>query len=109
MSDKILLSEEEQEQIEKLSGAGYLPDKIAVYLGFEKKKFLKAWEDRDSVVRYRYDRGLLLVDAMAGMKLAENAMSGNITAHQQLEKIRKGQLLSVLKKKYLYGEEIDGL
>lgn len=103
------LTEEELEQVEILAGCGYIPEKIAIYLGCPKKLFLEAWVDKSSAIRYHYERGLLLVDAEAGRKLAENAMSGNITAHQQLEKIREAQRLEVLKKQYLYGEEIDGL
>lgn len=103
------LAQEELEQIETLAGAGYSPAQIAMYLDVPKKDFMKDWNNKDSFIRYHYDRGVLVVDANAGMKLAENAMAGNITAHQQLEKIRKGQRLEALKKHYLYGEETDGL
>lgn len=103
------LADEQLEQIEQLAGAGYAPWQIAMYLDVPKKEFMKDWKNKDSLIRYHYDRGILLVDAQAGMKLAENAMAGNITAHQQLEKIRKGQRLEALKKHYLYGEETDGL
>ncbi|SUV52584.1 hypothetical protein [Bergeyella zoohelcum] len=103
------LADEQLEQIEQLAGAGYAPWQIAMYLDVPKKEFIKDWNNKDSLIRYHYDRGILLVDAQAGMKLAENAMAGNITAHQQLEKIRKGQRLEALKKHYLYGEETDGL
>ncbi|MBT0549174.1 hypothetical protein [Riemerella anatipestifer] len=106
----ILLSDEEYTQIENLAGAGYGPNKIAMYLDVPYKDFMKEWNKPNSKVRYHYERGILMVDANAGMKLAENAMSGNITAHQQLEKVRRGQLLAELKKKYIYGEEeINGL
>lgn len=104
---EVRLSQEELEQIESLAGAGYDPVKIAMYLDVPKKDFMKDWQNKDSAIRYHYDRGILLIDANAGMKLAENAMSGNITAHQQLEKIREGQRIEMLKKRYLYGEEID--
>lgn len=99
------LADEQLEQIEQLAGAGYAPWQIAMYLDLPKKEFMKDWNNKDSFIRYHYDRGILLVDAQAGMKLAENAMAGNITAHQQLEKVRRGQKLDVLKKRILYGEE----
>ena len=80
-----------------------------MYLDVDKKKFLKEWKNKDTIVRYHYDRGLLLDSAAITMKLAENAKGGNITAIQQLDKIQRTQRVENLKKKYLYGEEIDGL
>ena len=80
-----------------------------MYLDVDKKKFLKEWKNENTIVRYHYDRGLLLYSAAITMKLAENAKGGNITAIQQLDKIQRAQRVENLKKKYLYGEEIDGL
>lgn len=93
------LADEQLEQIEQLAGAGYAPWQIAMYLDLPKKEFMKDWNNKDSFIRYHYDRGILLVDAQAGMKLAENAMAGNITAHQQLEKVRKGAKIRCIEKK----------
>ena len=60
---ELKFSEEELSQIEALSGAGYSPEKIAMYLDVDKKKFLKEWKNKDTIVRYHYDRGLLLDSA----------------------------------------------
>ena len=106
---ELKFSEEELQQIETLAGAGYSPEKIAMYLDVPKLKFLKEWKHPDTLVRYHYDRGLLVDSAAIAMKLAENAKGGNITAIQQLDKIQRAQRVENLKKKYLYGEEIDGL
>lgn len=103
----IRLAQEQLEEIENLSGAGYDIDKIAMYLDVPKKELRKEFNDPDSFVRYHYDRGILIVDAEAGIKLAENTKSGNITAHQQLVKIRASQRLEELRKRIMYGEEID--
>lgn len=105
----IRLAQEQLEEIENLSGAGYDIDKIAMYLDVDRNQMRKEFSNPDSFVRYHYDRGILLVDAEAGIKLAENAKVGNITAHQQLMKIRAGQRLESLRKTIMYGEEIDGL
>ena len=61
----------------------------------------------ESALNFHYRRGILITDAQVGIKLTENAMAGNITAHQQLTKIREQQRLTDLKNRYLYGEEID--
>lgn len=103
----IRLADEQLEEIENLSGAGYDIDKIAMYLDVPKNDLRKEYNNPDSIVRYHYDRGILIVDAEAGIKLAENTKSGNITAHQQLMKIRAFQRLEGLRKRIMYGEEID--
>ena len=99
------LAQEELDQIESLAGIGYGPEKIAMYLDVAKKDFMKDWQNPETLIRYHYDRGVLLVDAAAGTKLAENAMGGNITAHQQLEKIKRRQFVEDAKNRILYGEE----
>lgn len=102
---KIRLAQEELEQLENLAGSGYSLEQIAMYLEVPKADFIAEYFDLDSLVHYHYQRGLLIVDAEAGMKLAENARSGNITAHQQLEKIRWNQFVQREKKRILYGQE----
>ena len=102
---KIRLAQEELEQLEDLAGSGYSLEQIAMYLDVSKSDFIAEYFDLDSLVHYHYQRGLLKVDAEAGMKLGENAKSGNITAHQQLEKIRRGQFIAREKKRIIYGQE----
>ncbi len=106
---ELKFSEEELAQIEALSGAGYSPEKIAMYLDVPKLKFIKEWKHPDTLVRYHYDRGLLLDSAAIAMKLAENAKGGNITAIQQLEKIQRTQRVENLKKQIYFSNELDEL
>lgn len=106
---KIRLSDEELEQLEDLAGAGYSLEQIAMYLDVPKSDFIAEYFDLDSLIHYHYQRGVLKVDAEAGMKLAENAKSGNITAHQQLEKIRWAQYVAREKKRIIYSQETPGL
>ena len=102
---KIRLAQEELEQLENLAGSGYSLEQIAMYLQVPKADFIAEYFDLDSLVHYHYQRGILLVDAEAGMKLAENAKSGNITAHQQLLNIRRAQFVDREKKRIIYGQE----
>ena len=76
-----------------------------MYLEVPKADFIAEYFDLDSLVHYHYQRGILVVDAEAGMKLAENARSGNITAHQQLLNIRRAQFVDREKKRIIYGQE----
>ncbi len=109
MINDIRLSQEELEQVEQLAGAGYGPERIAVYLGEPVKAFMKEWRNPESLIRYHYDRGVLLTDAEIGMKLMENAKGGNITAAQQLAKIRWEQFLNDAKNQIYFSSEVDGL
>ena len=102
---KIRLAQEELEQLENLAGAGYSLEQIAMYLDVPKAAFIAEYFDLESLVHYHYQRGILMVDAEAGMKLAENAKSGNITAHQQLVNIRRAQFVAREKKRIIYGQE----
>ncbi|MHA7822462.1 hypothetical protein ACVVIH_06840 [Chryseobacterium arthrosphaerae] len=105
----VRLSQDQLEQIEDLAGAGYDIDRIAIYLDIPKKDLRKEFQIEDSFVRYHYFRGILIVDAESGIKLAQIAQTGNITANQQIMKIRESQRLDELRKRIMYGEEIDGL
>lgn len=105
MAVRVRLSDEELEQVENLAGIGYSAEQIAMYLDVPKKDFLLDFYDLESLIHYRYNRGLLVTDAIAGMALAASASTGNITAHQQLEKIRRKQLVEREKKRIIYGQE----
>lgn len=96
-----------EETIEHLAGAGYGPEKIAMYLDIPTVKFMREWRNPESLFRFHYDRGCLLVDAEIGVKLAENAKGGNITAVQQLAKIRTEQFVQDVKKQIYFSSELD--
>lgn len=96
-----------EETIEQLAGAGYGPEKIALYLGTDVRKFLREWRNPESLYRYHYDRGVLMVDAQVGAKLAANAAGGNITAVQQLAKLRTEQFIEDCKKQIYWNAELD--
>lgn len=105
MYNPLKLSDEELEQIEQLAGAGYSPERIAMYLGVAKKDFMAEWFKVDSAVDYHYKRGVLLVEAESGIKLGENAKAGNITAFQELRKLQESITIENIKKRTIYGEE----
>lgn len=103
----VRLAQDELEQLESLAGAGYGPEKIAVYLDVPVKDFIKEWRNPETFVHYHYNRGILLTDAETGMKLSENAKGGNITAAQQLAKIRWEQYVADCKNQIYYNAELD--
>lgn len=105
MYNPLKLHEEQFAEIESLAGAGYGPEKIAMYLGVAKKEFMREWFTVDSAVDYHYKRGRLLVEAEAGIKLSDNARNGNITAFQELRKLQESLAIENIKKRTIYGEE----
>ncbi|WP_417200109.1 hypothetical protein [Bizionia sp.] len=99
------LSQEELEEIEVMAACNYSPEKIALKLDVDKAEFMKAWYNRESLVRYHYDRGQLVADFEINQKQLDNAKSGNITAAQIYFKNAQAQKVENLKKQIFYGFE----
>jgi len=104
---QLQLTTEQYKVVEQLAGCNYSPEQIAVYLDIDVKTFLESWNKHDSVIRYHYDRGILLIQADADMVMADNARTGNITSYQQY--IKQANLLKIdnLKKKLLLDQELQ--
>lgn len=79
---------EQIESIEKLAGLNYTIKQIALYLDIDPTILYREYVDKNSVFRYRFDRGRLIAQADVDQKLLTNAKNGNLTAMQQFEKIR---------------------
>lgn len=94
-----------EETIEKLAGCNYGPRDIAKYLDLPFKEFLAAWKDKESVIRYHYERGRLVADFEVNEKLLDNAKSGNITAAQIYFKSAEEKKVESLKEEIFYGFE----
>ena len=106
---KIRLSQEQLEQLEDLASAGYSIDKCALYLEVSAKELQAEYNDPESFVYYHYRRGLFVTEAEGAMNLAKKEAEGNLTAIQQMDKIRRRQFVESEKKRILYGEDIPGL
>lgn len=104
MDDQPKKEPSREETIEQLSGAGYGPREIAIYLNEDVKAFLEQWKDPGSDIRYYYDRGILLTEGKMSMAIAEAAAGGNITAAQQHIKINGLREFQNVRHKLLTGE-----
>lgn len=100
------LSQEELETIEDLAATNYGPSQIATYLSLDKREFLSAWNDPDSLVRHHYEKGKLTAEFEINQKLLDNARSGNITAAQIYEKNRDRVNTENLKQQIFFGSEL---
>lgn len=99
------LSQEEYEEIEDLAACNYSPEKIAMKLDVPKADFLKAWYNKESLVRFHYNKGQLVAEFEINQKQLNNAKTGNITAAQIYFKNSEEQKVENLKKQIFYGFE----
>lgn len=103
----MIFTDEELATIEMMAGTNYSPKQIALYLGVDSKKFMKLYNDKNSVVRVAYERGLLETTFDVQRKQVENARSGNITAAQIFLKESKEIEAKNILNRVLYGEDYD--
>jgi len=101
------LSNDEFDQIERLAGLNYSPEKIAMYLGKDKQRFIQLWMDPDSELRFHYEKGALAVQAESDQELVKAAKGGNITAYQQYLKQALFQRIDNVKKRLQMDMEIS--
>lgn len=100
-------SQEEYEEIEDLASIGYNDAKIALYFDVSYKDFKKEFNDPNSLVKRHYNIGLTKSDASIGLALVANAAAGNITAIQQLEKLRKKTKVELIKQQIYFNNELE--
>jgi hypothetical protein len=97
---KILdLTPEQYEEIEKLAGVNWSVDDIAKNLDIDPVEFQTAFDAPGSKIKWHYERGILLVKGKSQMELYNSAITGNVTAMQQMEKARAANKLEQVKKK----------
>ncbi len=103
MSNKLLFTDEQFEALEDLAACNYPPQSIALYFDLSKDEFMKVWKDKDSLIRYHYNRGKLVADFEIAQKRLQNARNGNLTADQIHVKETKQRRLEDLKEQVLFG------
>lgn len=99
------LTEEQYNHIEQLASINYSLKKIALYLGVDEKSFTKEYSKQDSLVRYHYDRGILIAEAEIDKANLQRAKDGSLTAVQQWKKDARRQNYENLKLKILFDKE----
>lgn len=95
--------------IENLSGCNYSPEQIAMYIDVDVDEFVREWHDENSQIRYRYERGKLLVLAESDMQLADSARKGNVTSYQVYRRSSLDRKFENLKKKILLDKELSDI
>lgn len=99
------LSADKVDELEKLAAIGYTPEKVAMYFNIPKKQFLFEFERPDSILKYHYNRGILINEAIEAIATQNAANQGNTTQAQRLDKRRYQVQFENLKERIIYGKE----
>ncbi len=79
---QISLSENEYTEVENMAGLNYTVKQMAMYLDVSPTGLQKEFDNPDSELRYRYDRGKLIAQTAIESANQKNAKEGNTTAIQ---------------------------
>ncbi len=99
------LTDEEFETIQQLSGLNYTKSQIAMYMDIPLNEFVRAINLPNSKIEFYMTKGKLESDFLINQKLQANAESGNITAVQELNKMKTAISIEQIKSRLLYGED----
>jgi len=92
-------SKEQIEQIEDLAALNFTFKQVAMYLDIPIELFYTLYNEKDSELRYHFDRGQLLAKAHIDMSMLDSAKKGNITAQQLYDKRAKQNKLDEAKER----------
>lgn len=108
MTDEIVnnawINDIDLEELERLAGIGFTPEKIAMYFKINQDDFIREYLATDSILKFHFDRGILLCQAQEGLTAMASAAKGNITHAQRLDKIRSSIEFEEKKKEIIYGD-----
>lgn len=77
------------DEYERLAAIGYDPRKIAMFYHIPEKDFMWHFNLIGSLLKYHYDRGILVQQAKEGLTMTAAAERGeNVTQAQRLDKLR---------------------
>lgn len=93
----IFLTEEQITQLESLAALGYEPADMALIFKLDETQFCKAAADPASNINFHIRRGKLMSVAKEEMAILEKTEKGDITASQQLSKIRRNRGFEISK------------
>lgn len=91
------LTDEQLEELEKLSALNYTPEEMAMYFNADPEQFICEANDQQSKIYYHIRRGRLVVVAQEQMALLGDAIGGDVAASQQLARVRRTREFEVSK------------
>ena len=93
-ADTFFLDLELRQEVERMASLGYAPDDIASYLGLDAEIFVFDAGREGTTVYSLMRQGAL----KAGLKLQEQALSGDLDAMELLEKVRSRRSFEIIVK-----------
>lgn len=110
MTDKyfINLSEEQIDELERLSALGYTPEEMAIFFNKDKISFVQAAHDVESYIYYHIKRGQIVSAAKEQMAILAGAEKGEVDASKQLGNIRRSRGWEISKMDIFGGFEHKG-
>lgn len=100
------LDDERIAELENLASLGYSLEQMSLYFDVDKYFFIETAQDVNSKVYYHIQRGQLMSVAKEQMALLGDAEKGNVTASQQLGKIRRSRGWNISKMD-IFGGALD--
>ncbi|MBC7382822.1 MAG: hypothetical protein H7296_07470 [Bacteroidia bacterium] len=97
LSQHIQLSAEQIDELERLSALGYTYADMALYFNFDEKIFIANAEFKESTINRHIRRGAMMSIAREQQAILTAAEGGNITASQELGKIRRDRGFEISK------------
>lgn len=105
MECSILIKADQIEVVEELAALNYTPKELAMYLNVDLESFMKEWNNKESTLRYHYDKGILQAKAEIELACLEAAKGGYITQAQRFDKILEANKFEKEKQSLIYGED----
>ena len=104
---KIQLTDDQLNELERLAALNYTSTEMAMYFDVSAEDFINDIKNPDSVIKYHIERGKLISKAKEKLSLLDSAEEGNITASQQLNKLRAIENFAKSRRNYIYDDEKD--
>lgn len=101
------LTDDQYDELERLSALGYSIEDIAMYFNIPKDDFIRSTADPDGPINYHIRRGVLMSNALEQLGVLSKAESGDVKSISMLSKIRYRRQFEVAKREFLYNMEID--
>ena len=116
MDDEVALNDwpswfppEKKDELEDIAAIGYSNENVALYFGIKKHLFESELKNKNSRIKYHYERGILLNSATDAIEMMRASRDGNTTQGQRLDKLRYQVNFEQQKKKLIYGEDEDDI
>lgn len=105
LQNRLRLSEEQYESIEKLAALNYTLDQMAMFLEEDPAAFRQAYDAENSLVKFHVTKGKLETEFKIGTKITTDAEAGSMMAVALYRDAVKKNNVEDIKRRILYHED----